>query len=214
LLVLVGVAAAAAGCGAGKPLHPQALALERGDLVAVARALAGTEPPVRSEVASTKAAWPLIANGLPTHETPVSQPAMRTAIERAAALRLPAIFDESQASAITGPGSGIAGTYRVFAILASRGWRLIGAAIEAGQRGSSTAARFARANIALYIESVYDAHYALAQIGKRLLAGYKALGGAPAFGASLTQAEVGALADTYSEANDRLRPHAGVRLGS
>jgi hypothetical protein len=214
LPMLVGIAVAAAGCGAGKPQRPPALALERADLVAVARTLASEEPSARSEVAATKAAWPLIANGLPAHGTTISQPAIRTALEQAAALRLPVVFDESQAGAITGPGSGIAGSYRVFSILASRGWRGIGAAIEAVEHGSSTAARFARANVALYIESVYDAHYALGRIGERLLAGYKALGGAPTFGASLTQAEASALADTYSEANDRLRPHAGVRLGS
>ena len=46
----------------------------------------------------------------------------------------------------------------------------------------------------LYIESIYDGHFSLAQIGKKLLAGYDKLGGAADFGASLTQAEVDALA--------------------
>ena len=68
--------------------------------------------------------------------------------------------------------------------------------------------------MALYIESVYDAHFGLAQIGKKLLAGYRKLGGQAAFGAALTQGEVDALADAYSEATDRLHPHVGVRLGS
>jgi len=214
LLLLSGAALAATGCGAGKPPRPQALALERADLVAVARTLASEEPSVRSEVAATKAAWPHVANGLPDNASAISQPAIRAAVERAGALSLPAIFDEHEAGAITGPGSGIGSTYRAFALLAGRGWRMIGAAVEAVEHGSPTAARFARANVALYVESVYDAHYGLGQIGKRLLAGYKALGGPVAFGASLTQPAVNALADTYSEANDQLRPHAGVRLGS
>ena len=77
-----------------------------------------------------------------------------------------------------------------------------------------SAARFARANVALYIESVYDAHFSLAQIGKHLLAAYKTLGGGGAFGASLTPAEVDALARAYSEGQDRLYPHVGVRFGS
>ncbi len=182
--------------------------------MAVARTLAGTEQSVRSEVAATKAAWPLVANGLPADASAVSQPAIRAAVQRAATLPLPMIFDESEATAITGPGSGIGGTYRGFDILAGRGWRLIEAALEAIEHGSPTAARFARANVALYIESVYDAHYSLGQIGKRLLAGYKSLGGPATFGAALTQAEVNALAATYSPANDRLQPHEGVQLGS
>jgi hypothetical protein len=169
---------------------------------------------VRSEVAATKAAWPLVVNGLPADTPTTSQPAIRAAVGRAAALELPTIFDESEAAAITGPSSAIGSTFRAFNLLAGRGWRLIGAAAEAVEHGSPTAAMFARANVALYIESVYDAHYGLGQIGKRLLAGYKALGGPAAFGASLSQADLDAVADTYSEANDRLRPHAGVRLGS
>ncbi len=66
----------------------------------------------------------------------------------------------------------------------------------------------------MYIESIYDAHFTLAQIGKKLLAGYEKLGGASDFGTALTQAEVNALAGAYSEASDRLHPHVGVRLGS
>ncbi len=169
---------------------------------------------MRSEVASTKAAWPLVVDGLPADADTIPQPAIRAAVRRAGALALPTIFDESEAAAITGPSSAIGSTFRAFYLLAGRGWRLIGAAGEAVEHGSPTAARFARANVGLYIESVYDAHYGLGQIGKRLRAGYKALGGPAAFGASLTQADVDAVADTYSEANDRLRPHAGVRLGS
>ncbi len=88
--------------------------------------------------------------------------------------------------------------------------------------GSSTAnaaltlegEKFARENVGLYIESVYDGHFDLAQIGKRLEKGYHNLGGEAVFGSSLTSAEVTALADAYSEAATRLHPHVGVRLGS
>ena len=82
------------------------------------------------------------------------------------------------------------------------------------ESGTPASARFARENAPLYIESIYDAHFTLAQIGKKLLAAYDKLGGAEAFGAALTQAEVDALARTYSEANDRLHPHVAVRIGS
>ena len=76
------------------------------------------------------------------------------------------------------------------------------------------AARFARENAALYIESVYDGHFSLAQIGKKLLDGYRKLGGPAAFGTALTQQEVDALAHAYSEDADRLHPHVTARLGS
>jgi hypothetical protein len=212
--VLCGAAIAAGGCGGGYRATPQALRLQRADLVAVARALSSVEPAVRSEVTATKAAWPFIANGLPADTGTISRPAIRAATERAGALRLPGLFAEREAASLTGPGSSLAGTFRTFSILATRGWRLVGAAIEEIEHGSPVAASFARANVALYIESVYDAHFSLAQIGKRLLAAYRTLGGAAVFGASLTQAEVDDLAGIYSEAADRLHPHTGVRLGS
>jgi hypothetical protein len=91
---------------------------------------------------------------------------------------------------------------------------MIAASIGQIQSGSPASARFARENIALYIESVYDAHFALAQIGKQLDRAYTMLGGPAAFGPSLPAAEVSALARSYSEAADRLHPHTGVRLGS
>jgi hypothetical protein len=211
--MLSGAAIAAAGCGADQHLTAQELRLERADLLAVSRTLSAVEPSVASEVAATKAAWPLVVNGLPA-ETITARTAIGAATERAAAIRLPGLFEERQAASLTGPGSSLAGLFRSFSILATRGWRLIGAAIEEIEHGSPAAARFARANVALYIESVYDAHYGLAQIGKQLAADYEKLGGAGAFGASLTHAEVTALADAYSEAADRLHPHTGVRLGS
>jgi len=68
--------------------------------------------------------------------------------------------------------------------------------------------------VALYIDGVYDGHFTLAQLGKQVAAGYETLGGAPAFGTALTETEVDRLAQSFSEANDRLHPHVGVRLGS
>ena len=102
---------------------------------------------------------------------------------------------------------------RSYALLCARGWKLLLASLAQIESGTPAAARFARANAPLYIESVYDAHFTLAQIGKKLLAGYDKLGGPRAFGAALTKAEVDGLAGAYSEASDRLHPHVGVRLG-
>ncbi len=212
--MLGGAAIALAGCGAGRSATPQELRLQRADLVAVCRTLSGVEHAVAGEVAATRAAWPFVVNGLPADTGTIGRAAIRTAGERAAALRVPGLFQEREAASLTGPGSSLAGTFRTFSLLAARAWLLIGGAIGEIEHGSPAAARFARANVALYIESVYDAHFSLAQIGKQLLAGYKKLGGTAAFGASLTQAEVDGLAHTYSEATDRLHPHTGVRLGS
>jgi hypothetical protein len=210
------LAAAMAACGSkGKSATPAALKLQREDLVAVSRALKGVQAPIVREVAATKAAWPLIANGLPAEITTVSRSAQaHAAAVSAAQLRLPAVLGEAQARTLTGPASQISGLVRSYALLSARGWKLLDAAFAQIESASPANARFARANAPLYIESIYDAHFALAQIGKKLLAGYEKLGGAGDFGTALTQAEANALADSYSEASDRLHPHVGVRLGS
>jgi hypothetical protein len=78
-----------------------------------------------------------------------------------------------------------------------------------GRSGGATtsAARFLRSNAALYIYCIYDGHYDLSLIGKALRDAYHTLGGAPAFGGSLTQAQVEALAGAYSIPSTRLTPH-------
>ena len=208
------LALAVVGCGNGASTTTQAKGLERSDLIATSRALSSVTGPVGRELAASKAAWPLVANGLPASTSASERAAIATAGAAAAAVPLPALFGEHPTAALTGPAAGIAGLFRVYSGLASRGWRLIGAAIEEIEHGSPTAARFARANVALYIESVYDAHFSLAQIGKQLSHGYAKLGGPDAFGPSLTQAEVERLALFYSERSSRLHPHPGVKLGS
>jgi hypothetical protein len=173
------------------------------------------QAPVSREVGATKAAWPLIASGLPANVSAVaSSPAAVRAVANAARLPIPALFSEAQARALTGPASQIAGLYRSYALLSTRGWKLLYASLMQIESGTPAAARFARANAALYIESIYDAHFTLAQVGKKLTAGYEKLGGSADFGAALTQAQVDALARTYSEASDRLHPHVVARLGA
>jgi hypothetical protein len=182
--------------------------------VFAARALQSLEGQTNSEVAATRAAWPSLANGLPRGSTGLYTQQVRAAIETAERLQLPTLFDEQQAAELTGEASSIAGLYRAFEELASRGWEMTGSAIYQIEHGSPPSARFSRANAPLYIDSVYDGHFGLAQIGKKLQAAYKKLGGQPAFGVALTQAEVDALAAAYSEERDRLEPHVGVKLGS
>jgi hypothetical protein len=215
LLVLGTAALALGGCSSTTSTSPALLRLQRGDLAAVTRALAAAEPGVRAEVAATSAAWPLVANGLPADtRTLPPRAAVRAAAAAASKVKTPALFQARAAASITGPGSKLAGALRNSIVLSARAWRMIDAAIEQIEHGAPTAASFARANVNLYIESVYDAHYSLAQIGKQLRAAYRKLGGAGAFGAALTQREVDAVAGAYSEANYRLHPHVGVKLGS
>jgi hypothetical protein len=171
--------------------------------------------PVSREVTATKTAWPLIANGLPGDVGHVSgSAAAARAAASAARLPIPALFSEANARSLTGPAAQIAGLYRSYALLSARGWKLLFASLSEIESRTPATARFARANAALYIESIYDAHFTLAQLGKKLSAGYAKLGGSAAFGAALTQAQLDVLARSYSEASDRLHPHVAARLGS
>jgi hypothetical protein len=209
------IAGALSGCG-GTSSTPAELRLQREDLVAVSRALATVERPVAIEVAAAKRAWPLIANGLPAAAGPLAsaRAPVLTAATSATRIPTPPVLAEAQADSLTGAGAGLAGLFRNYIGLTTRGWTLTGAAIDQIQHDSPADARFARENVGLYIESVYDGHFDLAQIGKHLTDGYRRLGGPSAFGNALTPAEVDALGDAYSEANVRLHPHVGVRLGS
>jgi hypothetical protein len=209
------VCAILAGCGgSGRAASPEELRLQRSDFVALSRALKDIQVPVASEVAATKQAWPLIANGLHGEAPAAARGPVTAAAQSAARISVPPLLQEGQVVALTGPAAPLAGLVRSYILLATRGWTLIGASIEQIEHGSTASARFARANVALYIESIYDGHFTLAQVGKQLLAGYRKLGGAAAFGVALPEPEIDSLARAFSEANDRLHPHVGTRLGS
>jgi len=218
LLTLSGVAGAGgllAGCGGtSRASTPAAEKLQREDLVAVSRSLRQTEGSVRQEMAAARIAWPMVANGLPASIPPTTRPELSSASGAARAIVVPPLMNKPQARSLTGPAAGIAGLFQTFSGLIERGWTLTAAASEEIEGGSPATARFARENVALYIDSVYDGHFDAALIGKSLLKDYTLLGGAAAFGATLTQAEVDALADAYSPASERLHPHPGVKLGA
>jgi hypothetical protein len=183
-------------------------------MIAVARVLARALPQVRTEVTATKAAWPFLIDGIRAPLSTRALHAIALAVERSAALALPSLFSERGLTVLTGPGSGIGELFRSFWLLATRGWRMIDAAVTQIEHGSPAAARFARANVALYIESVYDAHFSLAQLGKQVLKGWEKLGQRERFGSTLAQSEVSALVAAYSQPRDLLMPHAKVKLGS
>ncbi len=217
LALLLGAVAAGALSGCGGPHRsPAELRLEREDLVAVCKALQRAEGPVKVELATAKRAWPWVANGLPENAQVLAgvRPVIAQAALSAARLTEPSPMTETENRYLTGPGSPLAGLYRTYVGLVGRGWAQIAAAIAQIEHGSPASARFARENVGLYIESVYDGQFDLAQIDKRLARGYHELGGQAAFGSALTQAEVDALESAYSEATARLHPHVGVRFGS
>jgi len=215
VLLLSGATIAVASCGtASETSSPTALRLQREDLLAVSRALRTAEPSVAREVADARRAWPLVAHGLHAGSAAIARSPVDAATKSSVKIELPALLGEKQAASLTGPAAQLAGLFRNFSVLAALGWRLTGAAIGQIKQGSATEARFARENVALYIESLYDAHFELAQLGKQLLDGYRTLGGPDAFTGSLSQQEAEALARAYSEAADRLHPHVGVRLGT
>jgi hypothetical protein len=213
--LLLAALLAVGGCGgSGEPQTPAALQLGREDLLAVCSALELAEAQTALEVAATKQAWPLVTHGLGSVIDPATQRAIEAAANGAAALSVPSELRQVKSASLTGPAAEIAGLFRNYVLLSSRGWRLIVAAVDQIQHGTPAGARFARANVALYIESVYDGHFTLAQIGKKLTKGYRLLGAERMFGAALTPERVAMLVGTYSEANFRLHPHVGVRLGS
>jgi hypothetical protein len=222
LITLSGVAGAGAvlaGCGsASRATSPAEARLEHEDLVTVSRGLRQAESSVGRETIAAKLAWPLVANGLPASIAQATRSRVAVASETARAILVPPPMSEAQTRELTGPAAGIAGLYRTFSKLAELGWTLIGTAIDEVDSGTPAAARFARENVALYIDSVYDGHFDAALIGKSLRAGYRKLSeekkGFEGFGATLTQAEVDALARFYSPATERLHPHPGVKLGS
>jgi hypothetical protein len=217
LLLLGSVAGASMLTGCGGPDRSQAeLRLEREDLIAVSRELKGVEGPVTVQLRESKRAWPLVVNGLPLGPGELAGARTPVALAAASAARvpIPPLMTEATSASLTGSGSPLAGMFRTYANLVTRGWTLIDAATAQIRHGTPTSAQFARANVALYIDSVYDGQFDLAQIDKRLHEGYHELGGQAEFGGALTQAEVDALGAAYSEATARLHPHVGVKLGS
>ncbi len=203
------------GCGgaSGSATSPGAIQLQREDLVAVTRGLRQATGSAQREMAAARIAWPLTAEGLPVPIPPATRPAVSTASRMARAIVVPAQMSKTQARLLTGPAAGIAGLFAAFSRLTERGWTLTSAAAVQIATGSPAAAAFARENVALYIDSVYDGHFDAALIGKSLLAGYRLLGGEKAFGGTLSQAEADALASAYSPATERLYPHPKVKLG-
>ncbi len=203
-----------AGCGTHKVATPAEAKLENEDLLAVTAALTAVAPQVEAEVAAAKAAWPAILGGVKGRPTASTRAKVALAAQRAAQLRLPSLLSEEGSAQLTGPASPLASRFRSFQTLGSRSWQLLESSLEQIEHGSRSQADFARRNLPLYIESIYDAHFTLSETGKQLLAAYKKLNGERTFGGSLTASQIQQLADRYSKERNELSPKEQVKLGS
>jgi hypothetical protein len=114
---------------------------------------------------------------------------------------------------LTGPAAGAAGLFQSFSNLTQQGWALVDAAALGLRGGSAESANYLRASAKLYLSCIYDGHFDLAQIGKKLMQGYASLGGPREFGGLVSETEVTALAGFYSS-QLRLEPHLIFTLGS
>jgi hypothetical protein len=201
---VLAAAAALSGCGSHQP-QAAGLRLERADLARLGSALRQLESPVHAEVAAARTAWPALAGGLRPANTPGTSRAIARAAVRAEAVALPAFVLAE--GGLTGPAAGVGGLLKSYTALTRRGWQFLAAASRTNRAG------FLRANSGLYVYCVYDGHFELSVLGKKLQQAYRKLGGGGAFGATLTPAAVEALASAYSS-TVRLEPHPapGVRV--
>jgi hypothetical protein len=180
--------------------------------VLVAHTLGQLEASTHSEVTAARTAWPALAHGLPRNPSPATRLAVAVAERRAVAITLPG-YVTSEAGGLTGPATTLGGLLKAYAVLAPRGWRFVAAALATERGGGTTAAaQFLQTNVGLYIYCIYDGHYDLSLVGKALQGAYLKLGGPPAFGRSLTQRQVEALARAYSIPATRLAPHPPAGL--
>jgi hypothetical protein len=207
-----------AACGSRESrISRREYALERAQFERLADELGEVRAAVHHEVATSRAVWPLIYNGLPERMSPRLLEGVKAASEVAGDLPAPQFM--SRRSNLTGPASGIAGLYEDYDRLAERGWRLTETGVSGIVSGPLSVQRFVRANSSLYIDAIYDGHFDLSLIGKKLLDGYEKLekigterkfAGIGGFGSRLTKRQMLALAGAYSIPAVRLEPHPGA----
>lgn len=207
-LAIAGIVVAVVVGGHGSPTEAE-LGQRRAHLAYVARGLRRVESDVKRELASTKAAWPAIAHGLPTTAGSSLLARVATATHDAEALPSPqfvTLLDE-----LVGPAAGIARLFRSSQLLLTSGWQHVNAALSSSASRASTAG-FEQANSGLYVESIYQGAFDLSIIGESVEGNYRKLGGAKIFGAELTATRVGSIAATYSP-RAKLKPHAVLPSG-
>lgn len=172
---------------------------------------------VHRAVAGARAVWPRIYDGLPERIGARLQAGIKAASAMAGSLPAPGFM--ARQDTLTGPASGIAGLYEDYDRLVERGWRLTETGVAGILSGPLSVQRYVRENSPLYLHAIYDGHFDLSLIGKKLLEGYERIeklstqrkfAGIGGFGGALTQREIDALAGAYSIPAVRLEPHPGA----
>lgn len=211
LLAVVAIAVAIAVTLSQGETHTAAeLRVQRSQLALVSRQLLQVRPQLQREVISSRAVWRSIARGLPSHPDTLLGQRVSAANSAAQALPTPAFLEVRHE--FVGPAERISSLFHDFELLTQHGWAHLDQAVGALRRGPVSVADFERANAGLYIDSVYDAHFDASLIGERVLNSYERLGAGPAFGSSLTPAQVKSIALTYSPPETRLTPHLWQEL--
>ena len=147
---MLAAAAALSGCGSHQP-QAAGLRLERADLARLGSALRQLESPVHAEVAAARTAWPALAGGLPTGDSPGTSRAIARAAVRAEAVALPAFVLAE--GGLTGPAAGVGGLLKSYTALTGA------AGSSSPPRARTNRAGFLRANSGLYVYCVYDGHF-------------------------------------------------------
>lgn len=208
VLIVVAVVAISLLSGGGSATEAQ-LSEDRAQLALVSKELYAIEGQVNREVAASKAAWPLIASGLPAKVDRHLLSAVSTASAAASALPSPKFLKFIHE--LTGPAARIAHAYLGFMLLSSHGWAHVLATAEAISKGQS-AATFDRATSGLYIDSIYNGSFTLSLIGEKVFNSYERLGETTEFGSALTPSEVQSLESELSPEADVLSPHEWRKL--
>lgn len=212
-LAVIAVAAAAlavAFSGGGEP-PPAELALFRAQLAYVSRQLLAKQAPLQRETAAVREVWPQIARGLPARASAslISQ----VAAANAAARSVPAPPFLEARHGLGGPAARIAADYHDFEALLQQGLSHTRQELEAIERApDGSLASFERANSGLYIECIYDGSFDASLIGKRVIRSFERMGGARAFGQSLTAEQARQLEETFSPRTFLLKPHLWRQL--
>jgi hypothetical protein len=213
------LALAITGCGKHRASDTSTnLPLQRTDLVLVSGILRTAEPSVSRAVDTSRYPWSLIAHGLPAKLPDGLRERVARAARSASEIRARRFMTTvprvtyNQNPVLTGPGAGIAGLFQKYATLSQRGWSLTEASIEEIEHGRAATAGFLRSNARLYVACIYDGQFDLSLIGKNLRRAYERLGGERAFGGTLPQAQLEALANFYDKPL-RLQPHSIFHFG-
>src|SRR5947209_10968912 len=111
-LLALGLAlAVGSGCGSSSEATPAETGAQRHDLIVAAHALSDARAATATEVAAAKAAWPVVANGLPSQLSASDRAKIAAAHKAVNGVHLPKLFGQARSQGLTGPAASLAGAY-------------------------------------------------------------------------------------------------------